>query len=131
MCIYCLYATNPEIHSIYFCLTPFVCEYNSIIWRVAQGQYNLLGLLAPYTAQLKMIMRDLRGEENKVQRDDPTPSNVVERFKQVIGGLSDLRNISFPRSIQPSHELKGLPMLLVFDDGSLDAYCVVAYAAGN
>ena len=27
-CIYCLYATNTEIHSIYFRLTPFVCEYN-------------------------------------------------------------------------------------------------------
>ena len=29
LCIYCLYTTNPEIHSIYFCLTPFVCEYNN------------------------------------------------------------------------------------------------------
>ena len=28
-CIYCLYATYPEIHSIYFRLTPFVCEYNN------------------------------------------------------------------------------------------------------
>ena len=88
-----------------------------IIWRVAQGQYDPLGLLAPYTVQLKMIMRDLCSEENKVQWDDPTPSNVVD-----LSGLSELRNISFPRSIQPSQEPKGPPMLLVFGDGSLDAY---------
>ena len=75
-----------------------------------------------------MIMRDLCSEEHKVQWDDPAPSNVVERFKQVIGGLSDLRNISFPRSIQPSQEPKGPPMLLVFGDGSLDTYCAIAYA---
>ena len=92
-----------------------------IIWRVAQGQYDPLGLLAPYTVQLKMIMRDLCSEENKVQWDDPAPSNV-EKFKQVLSGLSELRNISFPRSIQPSQEPKGPPMLLVFGDGSLDAY---------
>ena len=29
--IYCLYATDPEIYSIYFGLTPFVCEYNTIL----------------------------------------------------------------------------------------------------
>ena len=29
-CIYCLYATYTEIHSIYFRLTPFVGEYNTI-----------------------------------------------------------------------------------------------------
>ena len=28
VCLYCLDATDPEIYSIYFCLTPFVCEYN-------------------------------------------------------------------------------------------------------
>ena len=44
-----------------------------IIWRVAQGQYDSLGLLAPYTVQLKMIMRDLCGEEIKIQWDDPAP----------------------------------------------------------
>ena len=31
VCIYCLYATDPEIYSIYFRLTPFVCEYNNTI----------------------------------------------------------------------------------------------------
>ena len=29
VCIYCLYAVYTEIHSRYFCLTPFVREYNT------------------------------------------------------------------------------------------------------
>ena len=31
MCIYCLYATDPEIYSKYFHLTPFVFEYNNTL----------------------------------------------------------------------------------------------------
>ena len=31
LCIYCLYAIYTEIHSRYFCLTPSVREYNTII----------------------------------------------------------------------------------------------------
>ena len=34
LCIYCLYATDPEIYSIYFHLTPFVCEYNTIFRQI-------------------------------------------------------------------------------------------------
>ena len=99
-----------------------------IIWRVAQGQYDPLGLLAPYTVQLKMVMRDLCGEDGKVQGwDDPAPQVVIDRFKQVIGGLAELREISVPRTSQPSGEPSKPPMLLVFGDGSREAYCAVAY----
>ena len=40
LCIYCLDATDPEIYSIYFCLTPFLCEYNIKI--IAIGYINTL-----------------------------------------------------------------------------------------
>ena len=37
--IYCLDAADPEIYSIYFCLTPFVCEYNNMsgFWQHLSG----------------------------------------------------------------------------------------------
>jgi hypothetical protein len=99
-----------------------------IIWRVAQGQYDPLGMLTPYTVQLKMVMRDMCGEEGKVQGwDDPAPQVVIDRFKHVISGLAELREISFLRTIQPSGEPSKPPMLLVFGDGSREAYCAVAY----
>ena len=42
--IYCLYATDPEIYSIYFRLTPFVCEYNSMFQRFSHLKLKLLFL---------------------------------------------------------------------------------------
>ena len=48
LCIYCQYATYTEILSRYFCLTPFVCEYNN--WW--QFKWDLLGTVAdPLEAQ--------------------------------------------------------------------------------
>ena len=46
-----------------------------IIWRVSQGQYDPLGLLSPYTVQLKIVMHDLCSEDGKVMGwDDPAPA---------------------------------------------------------
>jgi hypothetical protein len=34
-----------------------------VLWRVAQGQYDPLGLLCAFTIRFKIIMRSLSGEE--------------------------------------------------------------------
>ena len=62
MCIYCLYATNPEIHSIYFCLTPFVCEYNN--WWQLKWDY-LRAEADPLEAK-KRSQESRRGERKPV-----------------------------------------------------------------
>ena len=101
-----------------------------IIWRVAMAQYDPLGLLAPYTMQLKLVMRFLCPDEGEKKRgwDDVVMPNIEKDFKQVVSGLAELRKISFPRSIHPKEKVKGAPSLLVFGDGSRDVYCVMAYA---
>ena len=38
-----------------------------IVWRVAQGQFDPIGLLSPYLVQLKMLMRDVCNEEGEVK----------------------------------------------------------------
>jgi hypothetical protein len=99
-----------------------------IIWRVAQAQYDPLGLLAPYMIRLKMVMRDLCSEEGKVSGwDEPAPESVVEKFKVVVMGLSKIREISFPRTIKPAGLVSRAPMLMIFGDGSREAYCAIAY----
>ena len=51
-----------------------------IIWCVCQGQYDPLGLLSPYTIQLKLVMCDLCSEDGKVVGwDDPAPKATVEK----------------------------------------------------
>ena len=46
-----------------------------ILWRVCQGQYDPLGLLAPFTIQMKLIMCEFCSEEGKIAVgwDDPAP----------------------------------------------------------
>ena len=49
-----------------------------VVWCIAQSQYDLLGLLAPYTVKLKMVMREFcseeGGREKGVGRRSPTPN---------------------------------------------------------
>ena len=42
LCVYCLDAIYTEIHSRYFCLTPFVCEYNNRLQTSLADLDNLM-----------------------------------------------------------------------------------------
>ena len=97
-----------------------------VVWRIAQSQYDPLGLLAPYTVKLKMVI----SEEGAAKRgwDDAAPPQTVENFHNAISGLRELRNIKFARSIHPDAKVKGVLSLLVFGHGSRDTYCAVTYA---
>ena len=77
-----------------------------------------------------MVMRELCSEEGAEKRgwDDAAPPQTVENFRNAISGLGELRHITFPRSIHPDAKVKGAPSLLVFGNGSRDAYCTLAYA---
>lgn len=72
-------------------------------------------------------MRDLCSEDGKVDWDEPVPEKIASKFKQIIIGLGPVRTIAFPRSVVPSQPVKGPPLLLLFGDGSHQAYCAVAY----
>ena len=66
-----------------------------IVWRVAQGQYDPLGLLSPYLIQLKMLMRDVCGE-----RPRPGTRKLPVMFQNVCGKLlatcQRLNKLNFP-----------------------------------
>ena len=98
---------------------------------MAQGQYDPIGLLSSLLVQLKMLMRDVCNEEGEVKAiswDAEVPPHISERLHEIIGNLAELRQITFPRSMQPSLPTRIAPWLLVFGDGSREAYCATAYA---
>jgi hypothetical protein len=103
-----------------------------ILWRVAQGLYDPLGLLCAFTIRFKIVMRSLSDEEEggRVGWDDQVPALVEADFREVLGYLKDLKKVNFPRSMWPEPDrgpVKGRPLLLVFGDGSMEASCGLAY----
>ena len=100
-----------------------------IIWRISQAQYDPLGLLAPYMIQFKLVMRDVCSEEGKVSDwDSPVSEKSKQAFVKALSGLRELKQIQFPRSIQPSGPCSAPPTLMMFGDGSSHAFNAVAYA---
>jgi hypothetical protein len=78
--------------------------------------------------QFKLVMRSLCAEDGKVVGwDEAIPDHVVAAFKRAMWGLRELKKITFPRSIQPSRRPVEPPLLLVFGDGSREAYATLAY----
>ncbi len=103
-----------------------------VLWRVAQGLYDPLGLLCAFTIQFKIVMRSLSDEEEggRVGWDDQVPAHMEADFREILGYLKDLKKVSFPRSLWPEPgrgQVKGKPMLLIFGDGSVEASCALAY----
>jgi hypothetical protein len=93
-----------------------------VLWRVAQGLYDPLGLLCAFTIRFKIVMRSLSDEEEggRVGWDDQVPAHVEADFREVLGHLKDLKKVNFPRSMWPEPDrgqVKGRPMLLIFGDG--------------
>jgi hypothetical protein len=99
------------------------------LWRVAQGQYDPLGLLCAFTIRFKILMRSIVEETSQKVTgwDDPVPAGTNEEFRRVISHLGELRVITFPRAAKPKEEVVGKPMLLIFGDGSTAASCALAY----
>ena len=90
------------------------------------AQYDPLGLLAPYTMQLKLVMRFLCPDEGEQKRgwDDVVMPNIEKDFKQVVSRFAELRNISFPRSIHPKEKVKG-GLLRCWFLGMAQGMCIV------
>ncbi len=99
------------------------------LWRVAQGQYDPLGLLCGYTVRFKILMRSLAEESTGrvVRWDEPVPEGTNKEFREVARHLADLRAITFPRAAKPRKVVIGKPTLMIFGDGSTLASCALAY----
>jgi hypothetical protein len=73
------------------------------LWRVAQGQYDPLGLLCAFTIRFKILMRSIVGEtfQKVTGWDDPVPASTNMEFREVVTHLGELRAITFPRAAKP------------------------------
>ena len=76
--------------------------------------------------QAKLLMRESWADKS-LGWDDPMPRDLAQRWWDLMKSLLKLKEVNFPRSLWPDAEVKGLPMLIIFSDGSLKAFGAVAY----
>ena len=93
---------------------------------VVNSCYDPLGLLCCILVQLKIALRNLHSDELKLDWDDPIPDHLKEKWVRLIQLLKSTESIRFPRCIKPK-DVDGNPELVMFNDGSADAMCTVAY----
>lgn len=88
--------------------------------------YDPLGLAGPFTVRAKIMMRQLWASETKLDWDDPVPELCREGWVKFFSDLFDMNNIKFERCLKPANAV-GDPALVIFSDGSDNAYGACAY----
>lgn len=86
-----------------------------------------MGLVSPFTVHAKIMLRKLWGQDEKLVWDDAIPERLRREWLTFFEELFQLKEVEFPRCIKPSNAI-GAPVLVIFSDGSGDAYGEVAYA---
>lgn len=95
--------------------------------------YDPLGLIAPALIRGKLLMRELIAYEGpgktKLDWDDFMPSDLRDKWCKFFQEMFSFQNLTFPRSLNlvPKHCPYANPSLVIFSDGSLQAYGAVAY----
>jgi hypothetical protein len=98
-----------------------------VLWRVAQSQYDPLGLHSVYMVKWKLLMRKVTLKGKEGGWETPLDKEEEEEFRQLLRDLKELREIRFPRCVQPLEGQFRIPMLMVFGDGSREACCTLVY----
>jgi hypothetical protein len=98
-----------------------------ILWRVAQSQYDPLGLLSVYMVRWKLLMRKVTLKGGGGRWESPLDKEEEDEFRQLLRDLNELREIRFPRCVQPLEGQFMRPILMVFGDGSCEACCTLVY----
>ena len=96
------------------------------ILAIVNGIYDPLGLISPFTVKAKILMRRIWAHKT-IDWDDPIPESLKKEWESFFNEICMLQSLNFPRSIKPKNA-NGKPDLVIFSDGSKEAYGAVAYA---
>ena len=94
------------------------------------GIFDPRGLITPSTIRAKILMRKLWTQEIKLDWDDPIPKDLHVEAKAFFTEMFEIEKLSFPRCLKLEGAI-GDPMLVLFSDGSKDAFAAAAYVRWN
>lgn len=112
--------TEGQLH-----LIPENLTRRMVLSQVA-GIYDPLGLVAPCVLSSKILMRSLYSREVQDGWDEPMSEDIKAKWVQFFRGLNELQTLTFKRCLMPDNA-EGDPVLVIFSDGSQQAYGACAY----
>ena len=93
---------------------------------IVMACYDPLGLLCIITIQIKIELRKLYKKELNLGWDDPLTFEQKQRWVELLLLLKRAETVEFKRCIKPPTAV-GEPDLILFNDASVDAMCVMVY----
>lgn len=97
-----------------------------IILSQVNSIYDPLGLAGPFTVRAKIMMRQIWASDVKIDWDDPIPEENRRDWIMFFKELFEMDNVKFERCMKP-HDAVGDPILIIFSDGSNQAFGACAY----
>ena len=89
--------------------------------------YDPLGLAGPVTVKAKILMRQLWISDLTLDWDDPIPSDHTKDWMIFFDDLPGMNEVKIRRCMKAPNTV-GNPILIIFSDGSTNAYGACAYA---
>ena len=105
---------------------PPVLTLRSILSQTSKI-YDPRGLIGAFTAKAKIMRRKLQMHKPKLKWDDPIPEKLHQEWSSFFIEMLEVESLSFQRCLRPENSI-GNPDLIIFSDGSEEAYAAVAYA---
>ena len=97
-----------------------------IILSQVNSIYDPLGLAGPFTVRAKLMMRKIWASHNELGWDDPIPEDHKNKWKAFFEDLLEMKHVKFKRCMKPDEAVDD-PVLIIFSDGSNEAYGACAY----
>ena len=88
--------------------------------------FDPVGLLTPFTVRTKILLRRIWAYRPKIDWDDELPDEIERQWEEIVEDLKKIKELTFERSLTPEDAV-GLAVLVIFEDGSEQAYGTVAY----
>ncbi|XP_068229326.1 uncharacterized protein [Palaemon carinicauda] len=108
---------------------PEILTRRKILSQIA-SLYDPLGLVIPVLLKAKILMRSMISKGNSngggIKWDDPLDDSMMNEWKAFFKELYGLESLTFRRPLKPSNAF-GKPNLVIFSDGSTQAYGACAY----
>ena len=113
----------------FFELFPLFLTLRIVLSQVSK-LFDPMGFLIPFLLLAKFLMRKScsKNSENKLLKwDEELPPDLYNQWKRFFLKLLSVEKLRFARCIRPEISI-GDPLLIIYDDGSKEAFGACAYA---